>query len=328
MIKDITGLPETALASPMGQMLKNMIEKFESGMKSSAVPFVPWEEPSISSGITSYSVFDALGKSEVVFSLILLAVVPVKHHHFHASFDIKSLEDIPQHICCKRSLTDYASLLKTTPSLVGSDWTILVEDLTSISLGTKVSSKFSDVLESLRRKDLIFFLGLVRDMLASTNFVSKSFDSSFHENLVKTLPSIISSKDAVLYALSLGVIVNCSHIKSYSSFSTALTTIEFVASGLSSPIPLIHRLASQAACNISLQLPRDGSDGCVMLLSALVHECSQEKDSRTSKYLLLAILGMMYCNDECSALVPALEFQPSHEFLNAHIISDIRQLIL
>jgi hypothetical protein len=44
----ITGLPEFAFSTPMGQMLKPMFEQFENQMKSQmgSVPIVPWSEPS------------------------------------------------------------------------------------------------------------------------------------------------------------------------------------------------------------------------------------------------------------------------------------------
>eukprot|EP00475_Leptophrys_vorax_P011660 TRINITY_DN18204_c0_g1_i1.p1 TRINITY_DN18204_c0_g1~~TRINITY_DN18204_c0_g1_i1.p1 ORF type:complete len:555 (-),score=141.21 TRINITY_DN18204_c0_g1_i1:26-1594(-) len=53
----ITGLPEFAFSTPMGQMLKPMIEQFEAQMKSEmgGVPIVPWSESSVGSSSANSS---------------------------------------------------------------------------------------------------------------------------------------------------------------------------------------------------------------------------------------------------------------------------------
>lgn len=342
----ITGLPEEALNTPTGQMFRPFIEQMESQMRQGFTSgMVPWQE-NAAGGLalpttkrTSTVTAATSSPQSVPPTSQPLAPAPAEtksavldlSSHRHLSLKLKAISKSNRPLVSsdQRQKT-FEVLIKTysgkmEPSLAlteveKSALTRIVEVIGATGkaeLPPNVFGFFERLLDQWPAKQLVPVLGLAR-LLLLDEAVAREVMKQFSQNQ-GMLPRLISiSKKGGPAAVS-----SPSQIMALCCISNLFSSPEFakilVQDSQISTIGIDHLESSEQSLrltsasllyNCSLFFD-ESNDHAVSVSSALCRVLENEKHRETGYRMLLALGHTMFCNDEISVLVHALEFLPS-----------------
>lgn len=320
----ITGLPEEALNTPLGQMFKPMLENMQSQMSG----MVPWASgalalPPINKNPPKASVKASESKSKPAEAKKSSESTQPKYK----DLKLKAVKASPRLIVQKAA--DYSkiivSLLKLNARVKSKDRTIAMSDdaakaLASLgkSLGdvkVPISSPVSQAVETLLIKlnpKLLFpVVGVYQGFMLRSYERKKLLDSK--NPVISLFIKIVNTDAPKTHLVKIAILVAFCNMFQETTLADVLTANEdflsMLVNALEAKETMVRLTASRLAFNVAVHLPKNSeADGVIQLASFLPTACEEESDAKVCHGLLLALGQLVYGSEEAVEVATAFDF--------------------
>lgn len=339
----ILNLPEHAFDSPMGQMLKPMIENFEAQMRGTgaqaAPAFIPWTQPQQQpASIPTQKIQEVAEKKDIIEAkdiseeslqnlaeLSMMETVQIsEHRHFKLGLEIVSRTSKPllSRDFMGKQPADFVPIAQRKCGLNSNQVDTLKKMVSVIekvpehkSLVTIVH-EFEAIVDVTPSKNLFALLAILRLALLQEEVAKLYSRGKFADSLLKTIcrcfPGMdISDIESESSILSVKLMILCcmANLTSHGMFShpfavsDTFRTCALTALQDSQKTIRVMGAAIVYNCALILRKSEDDLDVIVELLSASAHAASSENDLESLRRLLLAVSHLIFCNDLAADLL-------------------------
>ncbi|GAB5370745.1 hypothetical protein AAMO2058_001519300 [Amorphochlora amoebiformis] len=325
--KFITGLPNEALNTPMGQMLRPMLENMQNQMGG----MVPWGEipinlPPINNSPAMVPVKREGKESKTDKKEQKTAPPPAKELHTHTKLLMikekmspslhkdkmapKYVKLVISYSAKVEAKNSAAGLSKEEKEALEAISTSLTKS--SVAIPLTVTGAILKLLAKWPSKLLFPVIGVYQAILLRPqqgDELAKNYNAVI-PHLLKLIPPQGTSVKSTIQVASICLFCN---MFSSSKLAKALVNdekfMEMVVSTLENKNDLIRMSGARLAYNAALNLPKDGSDGVAVLGSILPNACQEEVKTSILQSLLQATGALMYNNLEACEVIGAMEFE-------------------
>lgn len=278
----ITGLPERALSSPMGKMLRDLIENFESNMKGTATPFVPWAET------------ESNGRDSHLAGLKIVSLNP------------KPLISMEKG---GKSDLDLVALMERKNSISGDERKALEQFLSTAVMNSNVENILSNAFSHWDKTKLFPLTALLRSLCTQKRFAVVLCEKllllqSLIENMFDS-PAKLSTEIMTLCFLS-----NLLAFKTVPAVQLASSDamVECTRLALEHPNDTVKMMGATVCFNCAVLLLGEENEARIGMVSALAFALG-EHTQETKYRMLLALSHLILGSEEASNLLHALEPQ-------------------
>jgi len=316
--KWITGLPEEAMNTPMGAMIKPLLESMGTSMRQESM--VPSESiwlPHVKHSFTkSYSKQEDMKVQDIPDS---------KECPYPTLSNLKP-------ICCGRSDNNktWHRILMKKGNLSESQKQVLTR-IVAFSKSKAIEivpaeflSFFSETLLTVPKKGLYSLLALFK------NFLLKSTVTGFSFNLMVQVEKRLSEKDVTL---RVAFTLACAALAAKVDRKDTQLTVDIAFRALESSHVSIRTAAAAIIYNIALSMPADSDDLQMAMVGTLTEIIGAETAASVLNRLLLALASLIQNNEIMAQLLLQMELDLSElQQLGAKstsdIVRDIRAILL
>lgn len=333
----ITGLPEEALNTPMGQMFKPMILQMEAQMKQHVHTsgFIPWSERGLDLELPPITRPSAAPPSSSTSSSSSSssAAAPSPSHPHHSIVTAIITPHASPLLSTDAKFKSYEVLIKAASRKLEPPLALSETELHHLSSGVAALTADGAVTQDAMRvveravaswpvASLFPPLGLWRSIVLRPEFSAaysadegKGKEADILKAVLRAAPS--EEKTEAPAAAQLMALCTLTNLASLPAFAQAILTSEdapvlaCAKTACQSGDVNLRRMGAALLCNLALATRKDDdSDSTIETLSFLVERANKEEDLEACFRVLLALGTLAHCNSAVSLLLPALDFSP------------------